>query len=126
MIKKLAENPTIQLFCTNDLKKEQKFTKDTAILVSNYAFILRIAIIHIILVGLPFMPIFQLILLILLEILYFTFSSGYYLKKKHIRSLIFLLPRVWQSLYLFTIELILLVFFLGFDNRKTDSYGKTT
>ena len=126
MIKKLAENPTIQLFCTNDLKKEQKFTKNTAILVSNYAFILRIAIIHIILVGLPFMPIFQLILLILLEILYFTFSSGYYLKKKHIRSLIFLLPRVWQSLYLFTIELVLLVFFLGFDNRKTDSYGKTT
>jgi hypothetical protein len=95
MIKKLAENPTIQLFCTNDLRKDQTLSKNTMVVVSNYAFVLRVVAMHIILVGLPFMPLFQLSLLISLEILYFVSSTGYYLKKRHIRSMMLLIPKVW-------------------------------
>jgi hypothetical protein len=76
MVKKLESNPTIQLFCTNDLRKEHKFSKNTVILVSNYAFLLRIIAIHLIIVSLPFMPVYQLIAMILLEVSYFGMSSG--------------------------------------------------
>lgn len=56
MIRKLSQNPTIQIFCTNDLKKEETFNKKTVILVSNYAFLLRVLAIHLVIVGIPLMP----------------------------------------------------------------------
>ena len=57
MIEKMMANPTVQLFCTNDLRKERTFTKKKIILISNYTFILRLAIMHIIIVGMPYLPI---------------------------------------------------------------------
>lgn len=96
------------------------------VLVSNYAFLLRVIVIHIVLLGIPFMPPLQLILLILSEIIYFISSSGYYLKKKHIRSLILLLPKIWQSLYLLAIEVIILTAYLKLEDKKNDNFGKKT
>ena len=57
MIQKLLNNPTIQLFCTNDLRKDQKFSRRTFVLVSNFTFLMRIAAIHIVLVAIPFAPV---------------------------------------------------------------------
>jgi uncharacterized membrane protein YiaA len=103
MVQKLDQNPTIQLFATNHLKKDKKFTNDTMILVCNYSFLIRIIVIHLLLLGLPFKPTFQLTLLIILEITYFISSSGQHLSKKHIRALILIIPRIWQSLFLVTV-----------------------
>ena len=125
MIKKLAINPTVQLFCTNDLKKDQSFTKKTFILVSNYTFLLRVSAVHIIIIALPYMPVFQLSLLIVLELGYLAVSLVKYIQKKHLRSLRLLIPKVWQSLYLLVIELIFLFSFLGLKNRQ-QSLSKTT
>jgi hypothetical protein len=72
------------------------------------------------------MPALQLILLMILEIVYFVSSSGYYFKKKHIRSLILLLPKIWQSLYLLIIEIIMLVAYCKLDDKKIDTFGKKT
>lgn len=106
MINKLVENQTIQNFCTNDLRKKTEFSKNTMVLVSNYTFLLRLVAVHVLLVGLTQMPQFQLILLMSVEILYASSSIKKYAKKKHLRSLRFLLPKVGQSLFLFTFEVV--------------------
>jgi hypothetical protein len=56
MINKLLENQTIQKFCTSDLRKQDSFSKNTVVLISNYSFLLRLIGIHVLLVGLVHMP----------------------------------------------------------------------
>ena len=107
MINKLLENLTIQRFCTNDLKKDISFSKKTMILVSNYTFLLRLLCIHLLLVGFVQMPGIQLFLLISVESYYLAVSVTKYLRKKHLRSLRFLIPKVGQSAFLLTFELVL-------------------
>jgi hypothetical protein len=96
------------------------------ILVTNYAFLIRVIAIHLVLVGVPFMPAFQLLLLIVLELLYFATSSGYYLIKKHIKNIVLLIPKIWQSLFLLTIELVILITYLRLDDKKLNSFGRKT
>ena len=45
MIAKLWSNETIQKFCTNDLKEDKRFSKDTVLLMSNFSFLIKITII---------------------------------------------------------------------------------
>lgn len=109
MIAKLQVDETIELFCTNELKKTPSFSQNLLVLTSNLSFLLKLIALHVVLVGLPHSPILQLIILLTVELSYFTLSVLKYVQEKHLRSFFrFLLPKVSQSLILVIIEVILL------------------
>lgn len=99
------------------MKKKDSFSKNTIVLLANYSFLLRISLIHFILVSLPFMPSFQLSLLILLELFYMGTNVTKYIKEKHIKSLVLLIPKVFQSFFLLFLEFLFLLNFMKLDNR---------
>jgi hypothetical protein len=122
MLKKLNMNETVQNFCTNDLKKKKIFSKNTVVLMSNFSFLLRISAIHFILVALPFMPGFQLSLLLMLEIGYLATNVTKYMQQKHIKSLVLLIPKVFQSAFLFLVEF---TFFVNYQKLKNKKFAFT-
>jgi len=119
MIEKLLRNPTIQKFCTNDLRKKSQFSKNTFVMVSNYTFLLRICFIHIVLVALPYLPGFQLSILIILEISYLSSSVFKYKRDKHLKSIRYLIVKVWQSLFLLSLETIIAFAYMSLEDKKS-------
>lgn len=67
MISKLWKNETIQKFCTNDLKEDKSFSGNTVLLMSNFSFLIKITILHLIFVCLPFTPRLGLLLMLAVE-----------------------------------------------------------
>jgi hypothetical protein len=62
----------------NEMSKKHRFTKTTAFFVSNYLFLMRLIAVNLVIVGMPFTPLIQLVLIIILEILYFCTFVYYY------------------------------------------------
>lgn len=112
MLQKFERNITIYKFSTSELKQNVKFSKNVLILVTNYIYLLRILAIHLLLIALPFAPIIQILLLLIVEFTYCSNLVLRYLKVKHLKSLRFLVFKVAQSVFLLAFQIVnLLIWF---------------
>ena len=94
MIDKLRKNMTIVEFCTGDLKENHQFSGNTALLMSNFSFLLKSSLMQVIFVSLGAVPIPCLGLLILTEGVYFLQNIVYYAKNRHLKSFFLMLPKI--------------------------------
>lgn len=118
MIAKLWQNETIQKFCTNDLKEDKRFSQNTVLLMSNFSFLIKLTLIHLVFVCLPFTPRFGLIVMLVVEVAYLIENLRQYIRKRHLKSLVFLLPRVVQSIVLIFLQSIILRAYNSLEDKK--------
>lgn len=118
MIAKLWRNQVIQKFCTNDLKEDKSFSQNTILLMSNFSFLIKLSIVHLIFICLPFTPRFGMILMLVVEISYLFQNVRQYIRKRHLKSLIMLIPRVVQSLALIFLQFTILITYTQLENLK--------
>lgn len=107
-INKLRANQTIVDFCSGDLKEKSEFSGRSALLMSNFSFLVKMSIMQVLFVGLSAFPVSCLVGLILVELLYVVANVIPYVKSRHLKSVFMLIPKVSQSAFLLTIEAILL------------------
>jgi uncharacterized membrane protein len=99
---------TIVNFCTHDLKQKQQYQGQIAILMSNFLFLIKSAIMQILLVSMATFPIACLTSLVVLEVLYTGLNLLHYFKNKHLKTFLLLIPKIVQSLLILTVEICLL------------------
>lgn len=112
-IERLLRNIAIENFCTSDLKPESKHSKKIVLLISNFQFLLKLSLMHLVLVGFSAAPTSGLILLIILELVYLAVYIFSYARNRHLKSVLSLLARSVQSVFLLLIEIMMLSSFLG-------------
>lgn len=78
-------------------------------MVSNYSFLLRVALLHLVLFGLSQWPVISIASILLLEVLFVFFHTIRYLKKKHLKSLILFISTVGSSFFIIAIAITLLL-----------------
>jgi hypothetical protein len=108
MLSKLKSNMTIVNFCTHDLKQKNQYQGHIAILMSNFLFLIKSAIMQIILVAMATLPITSLCMLMSLEAIYTILNLVHYFKNKHLKTFLLLIPKIVQSLLILTVEICLL------------------
>lgn len=86
--------------------------------MSNFSFLLKMSIMQLIFVGMAIIPIPALATLVSLELLYLASSLGVYLKHRHLKSVILLIPKVIQSLILMVLEVFLLIFYSALQKKE--------
>ena len=112
MLKKLNTNQRIQNFCRYDLRREESFNKVTFIMISNFTFLLRVLCINLIIVALWNLPVLQLAALLIVERFYLSNILQKYRKKKHLKSLWYLYPKIIQSAFILIFELTITITYL--------------
>lgn len=117
-LKKLQQNMTIVGFCTNDLQEKRQYSQAQPLLMSNFSFLLKLSVMQLFFVGMAMIPTPALISLLIVEIVYLISSLGIYLKHRHLKSIIILIPKVTQSLLLIGLEVFLLAFFSKLQNKN--------
>lgn len=107
-------------FCTESIKEKAEFSRNRAILMFNFSFLLKASFAQVIFVSLANYPQAALVLLVLAELVFLAFNIGVEVKYRSLKSILFLAPRVVQSLFLMTLECFLLVSFLRLRNKKEE------
>lgn len=117
MIAKLERNQAIEKFCITQLKNKGLFDKSTIILMSNFMFLLKISLMHLIYVSLPTSPITGNILLVLAELVYIIMTSATFFKRKHLKSWFLIVTNWIRSGLFLSVTLSILIGFLNLPNR---------
>lgn len=76
-------------------------------------------------VGLNKSPVAAFCLLIPLELIYLGINTSYFLKHRHLKSIILLIPKISQPLALILVETTILLGMLGFKD-KTSTLSEPT
>lgn len=79
--------------------------------MSNFSFLLKLSLMQLVFVGMAMIPLPGLASLLSVEALYLFGTLVVYLKQRHLKSILILIPKVVQSLLLLAIEILLLVFY---------------
>lgn len=83
----VIENQAVTAHATAELRKDKpQIYSSRTILLANFAFVLRIIGYHIVIVGLPNNPLFQILALLILELGYFTLIMVNFMKLKYLLS----------------------------------------
>lgn len=69
-IKRLEQNLIIVKFCTNDLKENSQFSRVSMLLMSNFAFLLKMSLLQVVFVSMAMFVVLGLVTLMLIEIGY--------------------------------------------------------
>lgn len=93
-IQNLEKNLAISEFCTEGIKENQEFSGQRKILMFNFSFLLKASFAQILFVALANHAITALIFLALTELAFLAYNVGVYLKHRHLKSLLLLVPRV--------------------------------
>lgn len=92
--------------------------------MSNFSFLLKLSLMQLVFAGMAMTPVAGLVTLILIEVLYLGSTLGLYLRRRHLRSVVLLIPRVAQSFIMLVLQFLLLTFYTKL--QETDfSLSKT-
>lgn len=86
--------------------------------MSNFAFLLRLSFMQVILIGLAMTPVPGICVLLILELAYMAIIIVPYLKHRHLKSLIILIPKVIQSLLILALEIMILVYYNKLQSKE--------
>lgn len=125
MIFKLKKNPTIQEFCTNDLKEKAEYSRRTVLLMCNFSFLLKCSLMQVLLVAFVSQPAFGFGCLILTELVYSAINLAYYIKNRHLKNFVLLIPKVVQSGCIIAVEYLILSSYLKLSDSNLDLSEET-
>lgn len=97
MVCKLRSNQTIVVFCTEDLVQKKEFSGKTAILMSNFSFLLKSCLNQVVLVSISLFPIPALSIFITIELTYSIYVLVLYLRFQHLKSVLLIVPKILSS-----------------------------
>ena len=109
---------TIISFCTNDLQQKDHYSQAQALLMSNFSFLLKMSFMQTVFVGMAMVPIPGLATLLSVEIIYLASTVGPYLKHRHLKTVLLLIPKVTQSCILLVLEIFLLSFYSRLQQKN--------
>ena len=84
----------------------------------NFSFLVKLALMHMILVSVPLMPKVGLFMLCGIEGGYVILTLYQYIKSRHLKSFLLLIPKLAQSLFLLVIEGYILKSFWDLEEPK--------
>lgn len=79
--------------------------------MSNFSFLLKLSLMQLVFVGMAMIPMVGLVTLLLIEAIYLACTLGFYLRHRHLKSILLLIPRVAQSCTMLIMQIFLLVFY---------------
>lgn len=118
MLRKLHRNQHAVEFNQSELKQQFRASKKQAILAANSFWVLKMAMLQLVLVGLPNTPVFALVLLLTLEIFFFGMDCCNYARLKFYQKASTFFVKSLRSAIFILVELCLLVETLRLENRK--------
>ena len=98
MLRTLNSYEHIQKLCKEPLTDEMKQDRSVFVQLSSFSFVLKMALISIVFIGLPMMPGFGLSLLMSFEIIYLLANIITYIRKRHYKSWTLFLEKILRSL----------------------------
>lgn len=107
---------------TSELKEDSNLYKYPTVLLANYFFLLRIVSYQIILVSLPYNPMFQILLLLIFEIIYVGLLLKNYIRHGYINSLHVFLSKIFQSGFLGIFLFLCLVIRIWFFEKPVPKF----
>jgi hypothetical protein len=85
--------------------------------MSNFSFLLKMSVMQLAFVGLACMVIPALSFLITIELLYTWLNIHLYLRDRHLKNCLLLIPKITQSVLLLILEAILLISFTKLEKK---------
>ena len=86
--------------------------------MSNFMFLLKISLLHLVFVSIPSAPITGMVLVLLIELMYIITTSATFFKMKHLKSWFLIITNWIRSALFLSVVLSLLIGYLGLINRK--------
>ena len=118
MIQKLSGNDSLKKFILADRELLKVQFDFLFVIASNYSFLIKIVVLHLLLSALPIWPLVSVTLMFLVEAAYLALNTVVYLKHRHFKSLIYFIQKIGHSLFCLIFMLVTMINFGKVFNRE--------
>jgi hypothetical protein len=125
MLKTLAHYEHIQKLCKEPLTEKMKLSTNPFVALSSFSFVVKMALISLVLIGLPMMPGFGLGLLMVYEVVYLLANIFAYIKFRHYKSWTLFLEKVLRALVFLVCVSTMFVRYMKLENVRWMLNAKT-